>query len=54
MGIRYRVYGEETGVLPLRQSVKETINSPHNSEPLGITNKPRNGTTFFDAFERKP
>ena len=34
MEIRYRVYGEETGVLPLRQGVKKTVNSPYNSEPL--------------------
>ena len=40
MEIRYRVYGEETGVLPLRQGVKETVNSPYNSEPLSRTSNP--------------
>ena len=30
---RYRVYREETGLLPLRQGAKETVDSPYKSEP---------------------
>ena len=31
---RYRVYSEDTGVLPLRQGEKETVDSQYNSEPF--------------------
>ena len=30
---RYRVYGEYTGLLQLRQGMNETVDSPYNSEP---------------------
>ena len=33
------IYGKETGVLPLRQSVKETVNLPYNLELSRIFNK---------------
>ena len=32
MKTRYRIYGEETGVLPRRQGVKETVDSLYNSD----------------------
>ena len=48
------VYGEETGILSTRQSEKETVVSPYNSEPPGtLINRTSKWKTIYRVYSEE-